>query len=112
VYDYFTLRFDEHYSKFIDADLLCDYLCSRAEFKPESPSFFGSATNEWFHLALVQADGDGNYSSDGEAVRSTNCLAVTAATEHRDYIVGLLRTVANYLGWQLIDHESEESLIV
>src|SRR4030095_1031512 len=112
-----TIRPDEHFSEFKPLATLAAFLAAQPNVTPNgNRGFVLEDGNRWMGIDIetVSEEGD-NIEDDSTDAETFNCIRAHIPYPHlgkqpeHDYFP-LLRSIAQHIGWQLYDEQSDEDV--
>lgn len=104
-----SVRPNSRYSEFVGTYQVKKFLNSLEEIVLNQPMMYkNSSAFPWLSLMLVVASGEGNYALKNVEEPQINLIALIASSEeNREKYLVLLRKIADFLGWQIHDEDSD-----
>ncbi|MFJ4572037.1 hypothetical protein ACIP4W_11495 [Streptomyces sp. NPDC088846] len=116
IYRYLTVRSDCRYGESVATCVLVEYLDSVSGLQRTDPAFYRAEDGlDWLHVTIAACDGAGNYvAHEGRVPQRVNMVELICSSTggHPAYEAArvLAAGIADLLGWEVTDSESDEVL--
>ncbi|MER5623988.1 hypothetical protein ABT061_23420 [Streptosporangium sp. NPDC002544] len=111
---YLMVRSDKQFSEDVPSSVLVEYLETESGLHRTDASSFGSRSGlPWLNVVIARGDPSGNYAAFADQLpQRVNLVQLNISSLDGSYpsALELAQRIADRLGWQVIDDETEEVL--